>query len=84
MIVGGESGAQMTTGSQIEIALRRAIVHRVNRRWVPKPEGLDWVRAIRDQCVEAGTAFFFKQWGGPTPKSGGRRLDGREWDEFPR
>jgi protein gp37 len=30
-----------------------------------------------------GTAFFFKQWGGRTPKAGGRELDGRTWDEFP-
>jgi protein gp37 len=28
-------------------------------------------------------AFFFKQWGGIRPKSGGRELDGREWNEFP-
>jgi protein gp37 len=43
-----------------------------------------WVMAIRDQCVEAGVAFFFKQWGGRTPKAGGRRLEGRAWDEVPR
>lgn len=28
-------------------------------------------------------AFFFKQWGGPKPTSGGRELDGRTWSEFP-
>lgn len=28
-------------------------------------------------------AFFFKQWGGPRPTSGGRELDGRTWDEIP-
>lgn len=30
----------------------------------------DWVRSLRDQCVAAGTAFFFKQfgeWGPSTP-----------------
>ena len=42
-----------------------------------------WIRDLRDQCQEAGTAFFFKQWGGRTPKSGGRVLDGRTWDQFP-
>lgn len=42
-----------------------------------------WVRDLRDQCRVAGVAFFFKQWGGLTPKSGGRLLDGRTWDEFP-
>jgi protein gp37 len=43
----------------------------------------DWVRDIRDQCVKSGVAFFFKQWGGFRPKSGGRQLDGREWSQFP-
>ncbi|MFI5832218.1 DUF5131 family protein [Micromonospora sp. NPDC051300] len=42
-----------------------------------------WVRDLRDQCTSAGTAFFFKQWGGRTPKVGGRLLDGRTWDEMP-
>ena len=28
-------------------------------------------------------AFFFKQWGGRSPKAGGRLLEGREWNEFP-
>ena len=28
-------------------------------------------------------AFFWKQWGGRTPKSGGRQLDGEEWNEYP-
>ena len=44
---------------------------------------LDWVRSLRDQCVAADIPFFFKQVGGRTPKSGGRLLDGRVWDEFP-
>ena len=43
----------------------------------------EWVRAIRDQCAGAGVAFFFKQWGGPRPTSGGRLLDGRTWNEMP-
>jgi protein gp37 len=42
-----------------------------------------WVREIRDQCVHARVAFFFKQWGGNRPKSGGRDLDGREWNQMP-
>ena len=42
-----------------------------------------WVRAIRDQCVDAGVAFHFKQWGGKIKKKTGRTLDGRTWDEFP-
>ena len=42
-----------------------------------------WVRQLRDRSREYGTAFFFKQWGGRSPKSGGRELDGRTWDEYP-
>lgn len=42
-----------------------------------------WVRDLRDQCGEAGVAFFFKQWGGRTPKAGGRELDGRHHDGMP-
>ena len=42
-----------------------------------------WVREIRDQCEQAGVPFFFKQWGGQTPKAGGRLLDGQEWSEMP-
>ena len=44
---------------------------------------LDWVRSIRDQCIDADVRLFFKQWGGPKPDSFGRELDGRTWDEFP-
>ena len=42
-----------------------------------------WALDIRDQCEQTGVAFFFKQWGGRTSKSGGRALDGRIWDEMP-
>ncbi|MFG1832970.1 DUF5131 family protein [Micromonospora chersina] len=48
-----------------------------------RPVESDWVRQLRDQCQTAGTAFFFKQWGGRTPKAGGRSLDGCTWDEMP-
>jgi protein gp37 len=49
-----------------------------------RPMQLDWVRQLRDQAEVARVAFFFKQWGGRTPKAGGRLLDGRSWDEYPR
>lgn len=49
-----------------------------------RPMDRQWVIAIRNQCLKARVAFFFKQWGGRSPKSGGRLLDGREWNEFPR
>jgi len=48
-----------------------------------RPCNPEWVRSLRDRCVEHGTAFFFKQWGGAHPKSGGRELDERTWDELP-
>lgn len=48
-----------------------------------RPMDPTWVRDLRDQCVASGVAFFFKQWGGLRPKSGGRELDGRKWDQFP-
>jgi protein gp37 len=48
-----------------------------------RPMDLEWAREIRDQCLAADVAFFFKQVGGRTPKAGGRVLDGRTWDEYP-
>lgn len=43
----------------------------------------EWAVAIRDACREADVPFFFKQWGGRTPKAGGRELEGQFWDEMP-
>src|ERR1043166_5139976 len=48
-----------------------------------RPMQKEWVRDVRDQCIAAGVAFLFKQWGGGRPKSGGRLLEGREWNQFP-
>lgn len=89
VIVGGESVGPAN----------RSLVHRIpvsntdaggkvipgsgRLRWYPKPDAGEWVQSLRDQCQAAGVPFHFKQWGGPTPKSGGRLLDGRTWDEFP-
>ncbi len=42
-----------------------------------------WAVDLRDRCVSAGVPFFFKQWGGRTPKASGRLLQGRTWDEMP-
>ena len=49
-----------------------------------RPMQLAWARSVRDQCIEQSVPFFFKQWGGFRPKSGGRELDGEEWNEFPK
>ncbi|WP_419946655.1 DUF5131 family protein [Candidatus Poriferisodalis sp.] len=48
-----------------------------------RPMELEWVTELRDRCTAAGVAFFFKQWGGRTPKAGGRELEGEVWDEMP-
>jgi protein gp37 len=44
---------------------------------------VEWARELRDRCTVAEVAFFWKQWGGLTPRAGGRALDGRTWDEYP-
>lgn len=60
-----------------------------------RPMHPDWARGVRDQCIEFGVPFFFKQWGEWAPagqlgkmhrvgkKAAGRLLDGRGWQEFP-
>lgn len=73
VITGGESGGPY----------ERALVESTPYGVRPKPEGVRWVRQIRDLCGTEGVAFFHKQWGGRTPKAGGRRLDGREWSQYP-
>lgn len=64
-----------------------------------RPLDVAWVRALRDEVTRANAAFFFKQYGklsnnpdqaDATAKEngggtkGGRMLDGRVWDEFPK
>lgn len=48
-----------------------------------RPVREEWIRDLRDRCLEEGIAFFLKQWGGRTPKAGGRLLDGRDWSQMP-
>ena len=48
-----------------------------------RPMHLVWAQGIRDACQAADVPFFFKQWGGRTPKALGRQLDGQVWDEMP-
>jgi protein gp37 len=49
-----------------------------------RPMDSAWVIDIRNQCLKASVPFFFKQWGGRSPKAGGRLLEGKEWNQFPR
>jgi protein gp37 len=87
VIVGGESGGPkerrlVESGPPFQLLtpLQRSIT---DRRYQPKPDAFEWVTSLRDQCVAVGVPFFFKQWGGTTPKSGGRSIDFRTWDELP-
>lgn len=48
-----------------------------------RPMERQWVIAIRDQCQREHVPFFFKQWGGRTPKERGRLLDGEEHNALP-
>lgn len=49
----------------------------------PRPIEPSWVRELRDRCIQANVAFFFKQWGGRNKKAAGRTLDGCEWSQLP-
>lgn len=87
-----------------EISLARYLVGPTRIDWVliggesgqkARPMQPAWARALRDECLAAGVAVHFKQWGqfGPQPgsdqlislgkKKSGRLLDGRTWDEMP-
>jgi len=48
-----------------------------------RPVNVQWLRDLRDRCVSENVAYFFKQWGGHHPKTGGRELDGETWSDMP-
>ena len=50
-----------------------------------RPMKEEWATDIRDQCIEHGVPFFFKQWAGINPKKDprGMMLDGKIWKETP-
>jgi len=48
-----------------------------------RPVDPSWALGLRDLCVRSGVPFFWKQWGGRTPKAGGRLLEGEEWSQYP-
>lgn len=79
VIGGGESGPH-AMGPE---GPRRFLVERRGDRWVPREDRIPWARGLRDQVKAAGAAFWWKQWGGPRPESGGKELDGRVWHEMP-
>lgn len=81
LIVGGESGGKMARP--------------MDPLWARELRDACLLQGITRADILRGrgrTAFFFKQWGshgelgdyvGASPKSGGRILDGREWNEMP-
>jgi len=48
-----------------------------------RPMKKEWAIQIKEQCIEQGVSFFFKQWGGVNKKKNGRLLEGKTWDEMP-
>lgn len=48
-----------------------------------RPMNPIWVDEIHAACRRAGTAFFFKQWGGKNKKATGRTYRDQTWDELP-
>lgn len=55
-----------------------------------RPMSEAWVLSIKEQCIKANVAFFFKQWGAwgsdgikRNKKINGRKLDGKLWDAYP-
>jgi len=86
VIGGGESGSHLSNPKINEV---RGMTYPNKDResypypWRPRESRIEWARHLRDACQSADTAFWWKQWGGPTPKGGGRLLDGRTWDEMP-
>jgi len=49
----------------------------------PRPIKEEWIHDIKEQCAKAGTAFYFKQWGGTNKKEAGRLLQGKRYDQMP-
>lgn len=49
-----------------------------------RPIKKEWILDVIKQCKKQQVAVFFKQWGGFRPKSGGRTINGRTYDEYPK
>ncbi len=48
-----------------------------------RPPKAEWAKGLRDLCARHRVAFFWKQWGGYTPKAGGRLIDGQIHNAYP-
>ena len=47
------------------------------------PNMVSWVASLRDQCVDAGVAFLWKQDVINGKKIGAPQLEGQSWQQFP-
>jgi protein gp37 len=89
LIVGGESGAGHRPIDEYWVSELRDECTRLRAQPCRRCAGAGHLRSTARCWACAGTgrsgtpAFFFKQWGGRTPKAGGRELNGRTWDEIP-
>jgi protein gp37 len=82
VIGGGESGLHLMDE---KVRAKRGMADRSPKgKWTPRADRYHWATGLRDRCIEQDVRFFWKQWGGVTPTSAGRELEGRTWDEFPR
>jgi protein gp37 len=50
----------------------------------PRPIKEEWVIDIKEQCLNAGVAFYFKQWGGTNKKKSGKVLVGKVYNQMPK
>lgn len=83
VITGGESGNHLWNNGVCE---KRGLVryNRTQKKWEVRADRYQWVKEIKDFCVDRNVKFFHKQWGGNYPEAAGRVLDGRFYSEIPR
>ena len=84
VIVGGESGPGARPMNPDWVRSIRDQCRRFNDKQIEDSLEFDKLhRHGRASLVLLRTPFFFKQWGGRTPKANGNTLDGRQWQEYP-
>lgn len=49
-----------------------------------RPVKKEWIQDLIRQCKKQKVKVFFKQWGGIRPKSGGRKINGKTYDDYPK
>ncbi len=49
-----------------------------------RPLKKEWAMDVIDQCNQQNVSVFFKQWGGIRAKAGGRTIDGKTYNGYPK